>query len=75
MSPATSLTNEHARTYGVIAECIARVARGELRVVIEQRYALADAAKAHAHIEGRPVGSRPRGAMLPRGVLTKEALH
>jgi NADPH:quinone reductase len=66
MSLMTSLSNEHARTYAVIAECIARVARGELRVVIEQRYALADAAKAHAHIEGRSVFGRV--VMLPRGV-------
>ena len=65
MSLMTSLANEHARTYGVIAGCIARVARGELRVVIEQRYALADAAKAHAHIEGRSVLGRV--VMLPRG--------
>jgi NADPH:quinone reductase len=65
MSLMTSLSNEHARTYAVIAECIARVARGELRVVIEQRYALADAAKAHAHIEGRSVFGRV--VMLPRG--------
>src|SRR5262249_33941064 len=49
MSLMTSLQNEHARTHAVIAECIARVARGELRVVIERKYALADAAKAHTH--------------------------
>jgi NADPH:quinone reductase len=66
MSLMTSLSNEHARTYGVIAECVARVARGELRVVVEQRYALADAAKAHAHIEDRSVFGRV--VMLPRGV-------
>jgi NADPH:quinone reductase len=65
MSLMTSLQNEHARTYGVIADCIARVARGELKVVIERRYALADAAKAHAHIEDRSVFGRV--IMLPRG--------
>ena len=66
MSLMTSLQNEHARTHGVIAECIARVAAGELRVIVEQRYALADAAKAHAHIERRSVFGRV--VMLPRGV-------
>ncbi len=65
LSLMTSLQNEHARTYGVIAECIARVARGELRVVIERKYALADAAQAHAHIEDRSVFGRV--VMLPRG--------
>jgi NADPH2:quinone reductase len=66
MSLMTSLRNEPARTHGVIAECIARVASGELRVVVEHRYALADAAKAHAHIERRSVFGRV--VMLPRGV-------
>jgi NADPH2:quinone reductase len=65
MSLMTSLKNEHARTYGVIAECIARVARGELRVVIDKRFALADAAKAHAYIEGRTAFGRV--IMLPHG--------
>jgi NADPH2:quinone reductase len=64
MSLMTSLQYDYARTYGVIAECIARVVAGELRVVIEQRYALADAAKAHAHIEQRSVFGRV--VMLPR---------
>jgi NADPH2:quinone reductase len=63
MSLTTSLRNEHARTHAVIAECIARVASGELRVIIEKRYALADAAKAHAHIEQRSVFGRV--VMLP----------
>ena len=66
MSLMTSLQNEHARTHGVIAECIARVARGELRVVIERKYALADAVKAHTHVEDRSVFGRV--VMLPRGV-------
>jgi NADPH2:quinone reductase len=58
MSLMTSLRNEYARTHAVIAECIARVAAGELRVVIERKYALADAAKAHAHVEERSVFGR-----------------
>jgi NADPH:quinone reductase len=64
LSLMTSLQNELARTRGVIAECIARVVAGDLRVVIEQKYALADAAKAHAHIEQRSVFGRV--VMLPR---------
>ena len=60
-----SLRGEPARTYGVVAECIARVASGELRVVVSHEYALADAAKAHAHIEQRSVFGRV--IMLPRG--------
>jgi NADPH2:quinone reductase len=66
MSLMTSLQNEHARTYGVIAECIARVASGELRVVIDRKFALADAAAAHAYIEGRSAFGRV--IMLPKGL-------
>jgi NADPH2:quinone reductase len=66
MSLMTSLRSEHARTYGVIAECIARVARGELRVVVDRRFALADAPKAHAAVEDRSVFGRV--VMLPRGL-------
>jgi len=65
MSLFNSRRIEHARTYEVIAECIARVASGELRVVIAHKYALADAAKAHAHSEQRSVLGRV--VMLPRG--------
>src|SRR5262249_32678506 len=65
MSLMTSLRHEHARTHGVIAACIARVAAGELRVFIERRYPLAEAARAHAHVEDRSVFGRV--VMLPRG--------
>jgi NADPH2:quinone reductase len=65
MSLMTSLQNEHERTYGVIAECIARVAKGELRVIVDRKFSLADAAKAHAYIEGRSAFGRV--VMLPRG--------
>jgi NADPH2:quinone reductase len=64
LSLMTSLRNEYARTYAVIAECIARVVRGELRVVIDQRFPLSEAAKAHAHIEQRAAFGRV--VMLPR---------
>ena len=66
MSLMTSLSSDHARTYGVIAECIARVAKGELRVVIDRKFALSDAAAAHAYIEGRSAFGRV--VMLPKGV-------
>jgi NADPH2:quinone reductase len=66
LSLSTSLQNEPARAYGVIAECIARVASGDLRVVIERKYALADAVKAHTHVEDRSVFGRI--VMLPRGI-------
>jgi len=66
MSLMTSLASEHARTYGVIAECIARVAKGELRVIVDRKFALADAAAAHAYIEGRAAFGRV--VMLPKGV-------
>jgi len=65
MSLMTSLQHEHARTYGVIAECIRRVASGELRVIVDRKFPLAEAAAAHAYIEGR--GAFGRVVMLPRG--------
>lgn len=65
MSLLSSRQNEPARTYGPIAECIARVISGELRVVVAHEYALADAAKAHAHSEERSVFGRI--VMRPRG--------
>ena len=54
----TSLTYEYARAHAVIADCIARVAKGELKVVIDKTFALADAAKAHAYIESRAAFGR-----------------
>jgi NADPH2:quinone reductase len=60
----TSLQNEYARTYKAIAECIQRVAAGELRVVVDKQFALADAAKAHAYAEQRLAFGRI--VMLPR---------
>ncbi|HWL87966.1 MAG TPA: zinc-binding dehydrogenase [Polyangiaceae bacterium] len=59
-----SLAHEYARVHAAIAECIARVASGELRVVIDQKFSLADAAKAHARIEQRAAFGRV--VMLPR---------
>ncbi len=65
MSLSSSRRYEQARTYDAIAECIARVASGELRVVIAHEYALAEAARAHAHSEQRSVFGRI--VMRPRG--------
>jgi NADPH2:quinone reductase len=48
-----SLQNDYKRTYGAIAECIRRVAAGELRVIIDRRFPLAEAAAAHAYVEQR----------------------
>ncbi|HEV3192890.1 MAG TPA: zinc-binding dehydrogenase [Polyangiaceae bacterium] len=59
-----SLQNEHERAYRVIAECIERVARGELKVVIDKRFKLAEASQAHAYVEGRSAFGRV--VMLPR---------
>lgn len=41
------------RAHGMIAGLLEQVAAGELEVVIDQRFALADAAEAHAYIEDR----------------------
>jgi NADPH:quinone reductase len=41
------------RAYRMIAGHLDAVARAELRVVIDRRFALAEAAEAHAYIEGR----------------------
>jgi NADPH2:quinone reductase len=65
MSLMTSLQNEYTRTYAVITECIERVFKGELRVVIDKKFPLAEAAKAHAYIEQRAAFGRV--VLLPRG--------
>jgi NADPH2:quinone reductase len=49
---------EHAHTYAAIEGCIARVARGELRVVIDRTFALKDAVAARTHVESRSVFGR-----------------
>lgn len=58
LSLMTSLQAEHERTHKVIAECIDRVARKELHVVIARRFTLAEAAAAHAHAEDRTAFGR-----------------
>jgi NADPH:quinone reductase len=64
MSLMTTMRHEYERIYGVISECIERVARGELRVVIDIKFSLADAAKAHTYAEQRAEFGRV--VMLPR---------
>jgi NADPH2:quinone reductase len=44
---------QHERTHAMIDSLLARAASGELRVVIDSRFPLADAAEAHRHIESR----------------------
>jgi NADPH2:quinone reductase len=46
------------RTHALIARLIARVAAGELCVVIDRKFALAAAASAHRYIEGRQAFGR-----------------
>jgi NADPH:quinone reductase len=48
-----ALLSEHARVHAMIAELIERVAGGELLVEIDRTFALAEAAEAHAYLEGR----------------------
>lgn len=63
LSLTTSLRREYDRTYAMISECIDRVARGELRVIIGGKFRLAEAARAHAEAESRTVFGRV--VMLP----------
>src|SRR6188472_2578335 len=48
-----ALLSEHPRVHGMIAELIERVAGGELKVEIDRSLPLAEAAEAHAYLEGR----------------------
>jgi len=46
------------RAYAMVARLLADIAAGELRVVIDRRFALADAGEAHAYIESRQAFGR-----------------
>ena len=48
-----ALLAEYPRVHPMIADLIGRVAGGELHVEIDRSFALADAAAAHAYLEGR----------------------
>jgi NADPH2:quinone reductase len=63
LSLMTSLRYDHARTYKVISDCLARVHAGGLRVVIDKQFPLSQAAAAHAYIESRVAFGRV--VMLP----------
>jgi len=53
-----ALLNEYPRVHKMIADLLERVASGELRVVIDKTFPLADAAAAHAYIESRQAFGR-----------------
>jgi NADPH2:quinone reductase len=48
-----ALISEHPRVHAMISGLIERVASGELRVEIDRSFPLAEAAEAHAYLEGR----------------------
>jgi NADPH2:quinone reductase len=58
MSLWTSFAREPEATHRAVAESIARVASGELRVVIDRTFRLAEASKAHAYVESRAAFGR-----------------
>ncbi len=53
-----ALLNEYPRVHKMIANLLERVASGELRVVIDKTFPLAEAAAAHAYIESRQAFGR-----------------
>jgi NADPH2:quinone reductase len=52
------MVRNSARVYPLVAELLEQVARGELQVVIDRTYPLADAADAHRYIESRQAFGR-----------------
>ncbi|MCA1188003.1 MULTISPECIES: zinc-binding dehydrogenase [Saccharopolyspora] len=57
------MAHDPARTRALIERLIARVAAGELTVVVDREFPLAEAAEAHRHIEGR--GAFGRVLLIP----------
>ncbi len=49
---------EFPRVHAMIADLLERVASGEIRVVIDRTFPLAEAAEAHAYIESRQAFGR-----------------
>ena len=49
---------DHRRTHAMIQSLINRVATGELLVVVDRTFPLADAAEAHRYIESRQAFGR-----------------
>ncbi|HEX6026432.1 MAG TPA: zinc-binding dehydrogenase, partial [Solirubrobacter sp.] len=58
VSLAAAAVPEHARIHAAIATILERVARGELQVVIDRSFPLAEAAAAHAYVESRKAAGR-----------------
>jgi NADPH2:quinone reductase len=52
------LMMNHARVHGMIAGHLADLARGSLRVIVDRKYPLKDAAAAHAYMESRQAFGR-----------------
>jgi NADPH:quinone reductase len=55
---AATLMNEYPRAHAMIADLLERVASGELQVVIDRTFPLAEAAAAHTYIESRQAFGR-----------------
>jgi NADPH2:quinone reductase len=55
---AAAMVNEYPRVHAMIADLLERVASGELQVVIDRTFPLAEAAAAHAYIESRQAFGR-----------------
>jgi NADPH2:quinone reductase len=53
-----AMMTELPRVHAMIADLLERVARGEIRVVIDRTFPLAEAAEAHAYIESRQAFGR-----------------
>ncbi len=53
-----ALLAEYPRVHAMIGELLGRVASGEIKVVIDRTFDLADAAEAHAYIESRKAFGR-----------------
>jgi NADPH2:quinone reductase len=53
-----ALMAEYPRVHGLIAELLERVASGDVRVVIDRTFPLAEAADAHAYVESRQAFGR-----------------
>lgn len=55
---SASILSEYPRVHAMIGDLLARIASGELQVMIDRTFPLADAAAAHAYIESRKAFGR-----------------